>query len=155
MGDAMSRQIESIKRDLEEAQRKLAELEQSQAESYNGPKVGYYWDRIIGRSMKCCDSAGRGEGLIYDTPEEAEWQGNSERVRRKLQRIAKALDHPPKGFERGRTAAYWLCIGDRVESFTGFIFSSKETRDKVKEILGDDIKYLDWYNSPEFRRQEK
>jgi len=154
MGAGMNtqEQIESIERDIAEAQRKLAELKRAQAESYNGPVVGYYWDRLSNHARHGVCS---GNGILYGTMEEAEWQGNSERVRRKLQRIVKALDHPPIGFERGRTPAYWLCIGDGVESFTGFSFSSKETRDKVKEILGDDIKYLDWYNSPEFRRPEK
>ncbi len=160
MGAGMNtqEQIESIERDIAEAQRKLADLKQNQTESYNGPKVGYYWDRLVNKAMHSMYGGRALEqraGLLYDTPEEAEWQGNSERVRRKLQRIVKALDHPPIGFERGRAAAYGLCIGDGVESFTGFIFASKETRDKVKEILGDDIKYLDWYNSPEFRRPEK
>ena len=92
------------------------------------------------------------DGILYNTPEEAEWQGNSERVRRKLQRIAKALN-PPGWTPTVAYGRYEFWEGGGVNTgSTGIYFVSNSLREQAREILGDDIKYLNWYNSPEFKK---
>jgi hypothetical protein len=136
---------------LTEQQKELAaikaELSKPEA-NYNGPEKGYYWDRLAGQVINASNgNMNHAANVLYDTPEEAEWQGNSERVRRKLQRIAKALN--PTGW---KPVHDWIefTLSDGVG--TGIYFMTYALRHEAYVILGDDFKYLNWYNSPEFKK---
>ena len=146
-------QIESIESDIKEAQKKLAESEQKlnalKAEqskpqvNYDGQPQGFLWDRWEREAIRVKQfNLNTVDGAIYATKEEAEWQGNSERVRRKLQRIAKRLNPPGWGPTRDLYTIH----------HTGIFFSNTMALDKAVEILGDDLKYLNWYESPEFKK---
>lgn len=139
-----------------------AELNKPEA-NYDGPGKGYYWDRMDRRvgnhSGRIGRTGDRFDGACYATEAEAEWQGNSERVRRKLQRIAKALNPPGwKPIIGSERYEFWnggleleTARSESPMRGTAIYFASYSLREQAREIIGDDIKYLNWYNSPEFK----
>lgn len=83
----------------------------------------------------------------YPTKEMAEWQGKRERAIRKLQHLAVRLN--PKGWVFSNRA-WWIEV--KIGSCSmdnGICFHSAEARDIAEKEMGDDLQYLNWYNSPE------
>lgn len=76
----------------------------------------------------------------YRTQEQAKWERKATQVRRKLQRICAVLG-PAEGGDR----TYFVVEDD----YHVVKFARLEDARKAEQLLGDDLKYLDWNNSPE------
>lgn len=92
----------------------------------------------------------RADYYAYPTKEQAEWEHKATQVRRKLQRICAVLG--PATDDGGHLIEF--APGRHLNNI---IFLRYNDARKAEQILGDDLKYLDWNNSPEAQdaREEK
>lgn len=90
--------------------------------------------------------------ICYPTHDQAVWQMNSERVNRKAQRLMLLLN--PVGWIGDLNECWTLHsknVLDIEVPLSKYKFYSNEIRNEAQRQIGDDIQYLNWYNSPEFR----
>lgn len=88
--------------------------------------------------LKCGENPQRYEYYAYPTEAQVEWELKATQVRRKLQRICAVLG-PAKVNEVTRDTT----------SVHSVRFARREDAEKAEQIIADDLKYLNWNNSPE------
>lgn len=143
------KQLENEMADLRKKFKKLEEPEDIQP--YDGPGwqiISPWMIREIGALNNQNAVANTLAWASYSRKAQADWQIKSEQVRRKVQRLALLLN--PPGWRKPWTGGvqFWgLSAGPHLIAY----FHTMEARDEALRQLGDDIMYLDWYNSPEFR----
>lgn len=140
----LKRQIELQAKQIEALKASSAQSDEERFAPYFGKGWGIIKDPELTHHeiVEIFHSARRKDYYAYPTKEQAEWEHKATQVRRKLQRICAVLGPPKLG--RG----YGLALGYN-NVFISVAFAREEDVRKAEQILGDDLKYLDWNNSPE------
>lgn len=102
-------------------------------------------DSVTYRILPAHANSRRLDYYTYQTREQAKWENKATQVRRKLQRICAVLG-PAKVVGE---------IGYSVVNNYNIRFARCEDAEKAEEILGNDLKYLDWNSSPEAQDARK
>lgn len=129
-------QIELQAKQIEALKTAPAQSDEERFGPYEG--AGYCLDDLLGKRSPCGENKGRRYYYAYPTEAQAEWEFKATQVRRKLQRICAVLG-PAKVGEITRDATSLYTVK----------FARFEDAQEAERILGDDIKYLNWNNSPE------
>jgi len=158
-------QIQKLEESNKELQRQI-ELQAKQIEALKAASVQNDDERfapykeagwaIIKRLDDPCHSIwgaynnpSRQDYYAYQTREQAEWENKATQVRRKLQKICAVL-----GPATDLTSSFSVIIR-RTEEFVVPYYPVRFARyadaQKAERILGYDLQYLDWNNSPEAR----
>lgn len=143
---------QELKRQIELQAKQIEALKSSSAQSDEekfAPHSGGGW-AIVKESSNTYHEilsvwpSKRNDYYAYPTKEQAEWEHRATQVRRKLQRICAVLG-PAEDGEQGYcvTTPRWDTL------YTFILFARHEDARKAEQILGDDLKYLDWNSSPE------
>lgn len=147
-------QLENL---LKQQQEELAQLRKEVADKNEPDLRPYGSNREEGWKYSVDDSITRKSNLYpseiidnyarYPIRAMAEWQGKRERAIRKLQHLAVRLN--PKGWKPSPSTSFFVCLDGGERSYYEISFHSSMAREIAEKEMGDDLKYLNWYNSPE------
>jgi hypothetical protein len=149
----LKRQIELQAKQIEALKSTSAQSDEERFAPYQGKgwgiiKDGLSYHEILEVGM----SAKRHDYYAYPTKEQAEWEHKATQVRRKLQRICAVLG-PAKSGEGYGISVLSTC--NRLSGDYEVKFERTQDARKAEQILGDDLKYLDWNSSPEAQDSPK